>query len=102
MINIKQIALAGLVAFLVLYVPQAIAMDPPSYMPVDSGYSNFHAGYVEVFNSSLGISYGKAKIEWNYWYNSTNEYWYYAYKICNNEGGNANDRTDDYHFGHRL
>jgi hypothetical protein len=56
----------------------------------------------EVYNSAQTDSYGKAKIESSYWFNSANNYWYYAYKVYNNEvaGGTPYLRSNDYHFGH--
>jgi hypothetical protein len=85
------------VAALVLCI--ASVATAVSYMPVDSGYSNYHSGDGQVYSSTEGVNYGKAKIEWHYWYDSTSTYWHYAYRIYNNENGIANNRTDDYHFG---
>jgi hypothetical protein len=96
--NCKHFAIAGIIAILAIYAHQTIA-SIPTYMPLDSGYTNYHTGSAEVYNSTEGLNYGKAKVNWNYWYNSSNDYWYYAYSLCNNESGVANDRTDDYHFG---
>lgn len=89
----------GMFIIVLLYIPLTVKAAVP-YMPVDTGYANYHTGYQEVYNSTEGTNYGKAKIEWNYWFNSENSYWYYAYKVYNNESGTPGNRTDDYHFGH--
>jgi hypothetical protein len=89
-----------LVVLLCLLNGSSVFADGPGYLPVQSSYSDYHSGYQEVYNSVQGSNYGKAKIEWSYWNDSSSDYWYYAYKICDNESGAANDRTDDYHFGH--
>lgn len=79
----------------------SISFATPTYMAVPSGTTMGHTtGYADVYNSTQGLNYGKAKIEWHYWYDSGSQYWYYAYKVYNNEAGVANDCTDDYHYGH--
>src|SRR3989339_1157239 len=90
------------IVFVLSFVGAASAVSVPSYMPVSDSYSNYATGSAEVYNNggSYGLNYGKAKIEWSYWFDSTSNYWYYAYKVYNNEAGTSNDRTDDYHFGH--
>ncbi|MFH1613648.1 MAG: hypothetical protein ABIG61_00990 [Planctomycetota bacterium] len=80
------------------------ALATPIYQAVSAHTSDpcYTAGYVEVYNNGVdyGLNYGKAKIEWHYWYDNASEYWYYAYKVYNNEAGIPADKTDDYHFGH--
>lgn len=94
--------LGTVIALLFVLVTSTFAV--PTYMAVSSSYQNYTAGTAEVYNNSpsYGLNYGKAKIEWHYWSATVDsqQYWYYAYKVYNNEAGVANDRTDDYHYGH--
>jgi len=75
----------------------------PSYTSLSVGAtkSDYTTGYAEVYcpDAGFGLDYGKAKIEWHYWY-ETSGYWYYTYKVYNNKVGAPDDRTDDYHYGH--
>ncbi|MDO8302740.1 MAG: PEP-CTERM sorting domain-containing protein [Sedimentisphaerales bacterium] len=95
--NSVSFGLAGLL----LLVSTTSILATPTYLAVPTGTAQQHTtGYADVYNSTQGLNYGKAKIEWHAWYDSSSQYWYYAYKVYNNEAGVTNDRTDDYHFGH--
>ena len=87
-------------AVLSLFVTPIFAV--PTYMPVSPSYDNYATGYAIVYNSGRGLNYGTAKIEWHYWSANVSgkQYWYYAYRVYNNEAGVPNNRTDDYHYGH--
>jgi hypothetical protein len=94
----KHLRVSGIVVLLMACT--SVLAVAPTYMPVSSANTNFHTGYQDVYSSAEGTSYGKAKIEWSYWHNSSDNYWYYAYKLDNAESGTPNNRSDDYHFGH--
>jgi hypothetical protein len=86
--------------FVVVLLVSPLALAAPIYQTVLPGRTGYQTGSVEVWSASQGTNYGKAKIEWFTWYDTPSGYYYYAYKIYNNEAGLANDRSDDYHFGH--
>ncbi|MDD5458466.1 MAG: PEP-CTERM sorting domain-containing protein [Phycisphaerae bacterium] len=93
---------AILVVLLFVFVPSAFAV--PTYMSVSSGYDDYTTGSAIVYNSGKTTDYGTAKIEWHSWSSMVDgtKYWYYAYKVYNNEvaGGSPDPRSNDYHYGH--
>jgi len=95
--------LGGIIIILLLYSVPAIGV-PYISLAVGQTKSDYNTGYAEVFKSDdgCGLEYGKAKIEWHYWYDDTSEYYYYTYRVYNNEVGTPEDPSDDYHFGHIL
>jgi hypothetical protein len=95
----KVCVYTGALSFFWVLSCAVTAYADDTYVPVSSSLSQFHSGYEDVYNSSQGIAYGKAEIQWNYWYNPSEDNWSYAYKVYNNQAGAPNDRTDDYHFG---
>jgi hypothetical protein len=100
----RSLFLGAVVLLSLVCVTSAFAV--PTYMTLSAGSASddYAWGTAEVYNNggSYGLNYGKAQIEWHYWSTTVDskKYWYYTYRIYNNEAGTANDRTDDYHYGH--
>ena len=69
-----------------------------SYLSVPAGAES---GSVEVYDTTEGLDYGMARIDYHWWFDEPSGYWHYAYQIFNNDYYNTpTDRTDDYHFGY--
>lgn len=80
----------------ILFVGCIASGGAVSYQPVPGWASWLN---VEVWDPVQGVEYGKARIDYTNWLDEPSGYWYYAYRIFNNDPGTPSNLDDDYHFG---